>query len=147
MSSSKGNKRISVFDRLGPGNDEVRWCFGVYSSDPPHMCSLPPPTDVTVWRSTLAAQWVKRREGGTLTAPLYHPPTAVWKTHPPLGIGRQGISTHMWWCVHDVMLFPPDTGALWQSTPPAWEMARVLRTSEPPSLHPANPLGRELMVL
>lgn len=24
MSSSKGSKRISVFDRLGPGNDEVR---------------------------------------------------------------------------------------------------------------------------
>lgn len=23
MSSSKGSKRISVFDRLGPGNDEV----------------------------------------------------------------------------------------------------------------------------
>lgn len=24
MSGSKGAKRISVFDRLGPGNDEVR---------------------------------------------------------------------------------------------------------------------------
>ena len=24
MSGSKGSKRISVFDRLGPGNDEVR---------------------------------------------------------------------------------------------------------------------------
>ena len=27
MSSSKGSKRISVFDRLGPGNDDVIFFF------------------------------------------------------------------------------------------------------------------------
>ena len=36
MSSSKGSKRISVFDRLGPGNDDVMFnnsaCMYVYNS-------------------------------------------------------------------------------------------------------------------
>jgi hypothetical protein len=30
MSAGKGSKRISVFDRLGPGTDEVRGVVGVW---------------------------------------------------------------------------------------------------------------------